>query len=386
MAKQHNEEISLEDRLNKRSQKREELIKKRKGTVRESCYTKMQCSTGVYPVDKALYGGVPFGRMIEIYGDNSSGKTTLATIILSQVNKINYETGELDLTYSNPCSTLFVDMEDTSDAEWEKKLGYHRELYGNNVDYVAGGDVACDVVKDFINDDLYSAIVIDCTDQFYPLDVLEAEIATNDLGMRARTLYKACRKWQTALAMSQYRNKNCPWRVPFIIFLSHGTPIFMDTFGRWESTAGKAVRFYSTIRIFMSKFKVENDNSASHGIGKMNALVVKNKIGTAGHNAPYEIALKDLDKLKMGQIDNVKPIFKDMGDWGIVEKIKGSKVKVFGEEYPTQKAFKEKMYSDPEFQAKIWRDMTEIVSTGKVKLEIDENFEEIEDAKPDSDE
>jgi len=364
-------EVTFEERMDRREKKRSELLKKKKGTFREACYIRRQVSSGNYALDKALYSGFHFGRIHEVFGGESSGKTTASLIAAAQVNKINYETGKLDLTYSNPCSVMFADMEETADESWEQKLGFMRRMYGNNVDYICGGDVACDTVKDLISDDIYSMIIVDCTDQFYPLDILEGEIGMNDLGMKARTLSKTMRKWQTALAQAQYRNKGFPWRIPAIILLSHGTPIFMDQHGRWESDAGNQVRFYSSVRIYLSKLKIQTDSSASHGIGAMQATIKKNKLNTAGHIAKYDIALKDLDNLKAGQIDNIKAIMTDLNDWEMCPKTKKG-YEILGGIYKTKKEFKEKMYTEPEFLYHVWNLMTEKVNSGVVTLDVED--------------
>ena len=196
----------------------------------------------------------------------------------------------------------------------------------------------------------------------------------NDMGVKARTLTRAMIRWHAALMKATSRNRDKPWRVPMIILLSHGSPIFMDKFGRWESTSGKKVRFYCSTRIFLSKLKIEEEGSASFGLGSMKATVKKNKLNPAGHIAAFQMALKDLQKPKLsaGQIDNVKNIVKDIKDWDILVKNKKS-VSIFGEEYRIQKDFVTKMYEDPAFRADIWNKMTRVIATGQVEMDVDSN-------------
>ena len=201
--------MSLEEREAKKKAARAKLIKSKKGTFAESSYKKSLYTTGVYSLDKKLYGGLPFGKMVEIFGKNSSGKTSLALKAASQVNNINYETGETDFSRKNPCSVAYLDLENSFDDVWASKLGFERYEYGNDVDEVMGGDTVGDVVKDFIDDDLYSMIIIDSLDAMFPINVLEHDMETNDMGLRAKTLYRAIRKWLVSLAKSYQRNEGC---------------------------------------------------------------------------------------------------------------------------------------------------------------------------------
>lgn len=365
--------MSFEERQAKKEKLRKESEKKHKGKLRKRSGQKYLFPTGIYSLDRSLNGGLPRGRIIEIYGGESSGKTTNASIIASSVNTINYSTGEIDFTYEDPSSVWIGDMEDTYDPIWGRKLGFDSEKYGNDVDYVLGGDTLCDTVVDHINDDSYSLYIVDCTDQCYPSEVLEGEYAINDLGLRSRALARCMRKWQTALAKSYKRNEDTPWKIPSIILLSHGKPIFMDKFGRWESDAGKNIRFYCSVRIYLSQNKISKEGTADFGKGKMTALVKKNKVtGAAGMVSEYFIQLADGDN-EAGYLDNVKPIFKDMDDFGIMKRLSQSKVSVNGVEYKNQKELKTKMYDDPDFLAEMWQQCTDYVASGGVEFEIDEN-------------
>ena len=116
--------MSLEERIAKTKLKRTELEKKKKGRFRENAGQIYRFSTGVYLWDKATYGGLVNGRIIESFGGESSGKTALSTIVAGSVNKINYDTGEIDHTYSNPSSVWFGDLEHTADPEWMLQLLY----------------------------------------------------------------------------------------------------------------------------------------------------------------------------------------------------------------------------------------------------------------------
>ena len=278
---------------------------------------------------------------------------------MAQCNRVNYETGEIDDTYENPCSTCLFDLELTSEPDWERKLGYFRDEYGNNVDQANGGDTVHDAVLSMINDDMYSMIVIDSTYRMMPSEILEADYETTDVGRRAKCLSKCCNSWTTALFKSAKRNEGKPWRVPCILLLSHAMPIFMDPYGRMISDAGKKIPYMMTQQVFFSKLKIEESTSSKFGTGKFKGTVKKCKVGgPAGYVAEYNVALSDLDNLKQGQVDNVKSIFADIKDLELMQKVKGG-YEIMGEHYDKQSDFKDRMYEDLTFQANTWKEVIE---------------------------
>ena len=355
---------SPEARVARREEKRGGYLKKRKNKQAPSSYRKYILSTGVYAMDKAYGGGLDFGAMHEIYGGESSGKTTNAIRIMSEANKLNYDTGLVDLEYTNPCSAFFADLEQTADPVWEKKLGFDRELHGNDVDYIAGGDVACDAIKDIIDDDLYSIVVVDCTDQFSPIKLLEADIEMSAIGVKGKTLARCLRVWKYSLGKARQRHRGYPWRVPTVVLLSHGQPIFMDMHNRWESTAGYLTKFYCSTRTYLGKYKIETEDSTDFGKGKMSATVKKNKTNTAGRIAGFHMALCDLKNLAAGEVDNVASIWADIKAFEQEQKVKRG-YEILGVNYKTQGAFKDKMYQEPDFQMEIWSQMIEMVNKSR---------------------
>lgn len=363
------ESESFEDREKRKQKKREELMKKQKGAYQPSEYEGRRFSSGIYQLDKAT-NLLPHGRIIEAYGAESSGKTTLAKIISAEINKINYETGKVDMSYSNPCSVFFGDLEHTFSKPWSEKLGFYSEKYGNSVDYILGGDTCCDVVTDLIKDDLYSLIVVDSTERMSPQKVLEGEYEMNDMGLKARAISRSCKKWAAAISDAYIRHKGTPWRVPTILLLSPAAPIFMDLHNRSESTAGNVMRLYCTIRLFLSKLKVQTEGSPHFGKGAMQATVKKHKLESPGYIAQYMIALQDIKNLKMGQIDNVSAILTDAKDLDMIQKVKTNYL-FMGETYDKMGDLKTKLYEDLEFQSEVWKEV--ISRIGKQGIEFDPN-------------
>ena len=369
------EYMNFEERQSLKEEKRQQMQKKSKGNLIDAIKDKYYCSTGVYNLDKALHGGIPFGRLIEYYGLQSSGKTLNAYKAMAQCNRVNYETGEIDDTYENPCSTCLIDLELTSEPAWERKLGYFRDEYGNNVDQANGGDTVHDAVLSMINDDMYSMIVIDSTYRMMPSEILEADYETTDIGRRAKCLSKCCNSWTTALFKSAKRNEGKPWRVPCILLLSHAMPIFMDPYGRMISDAGKKIPYMMTQQVFFSKLKIEESTSSKFGTGKFKGTVKKCKVGgPAGYVAEYNVALSDLENLKQGEVDNVKNIFADIKDLELMQKVKGG-YEILGEHYDKQSDFKDRMYSDLTFQANTWKEVIERSKTSGLEFD-EQSFED----------
>jgi len=312
-------------------------------------------------MDRAVVG-IPAGKILEIYGKESSFKTTTALRIASEVNKVNYETGQLDVHHEDPCGVCFIDLEQSFEENWARNLGFDASLEVNDIDRVTGGDTVGDLVANYIREDLYSLIIIDSLEGMFPVTVLEGDMDTNEMGLRAKTIYKAVRKWLPALGESAARNIDTPWRVPTIIGLNHMQEKPMTMYPEFTTPGGNAFKFYSSMRIQMSKIRIQNDTKKDFGRGSVKGTIVKNKItGAAGRIFEYEMALKDLDDLAVGEIDNVKSVFKDAKDFGLLEKTDNG-YSLMGEEFRVQKDITQKMYAEPEYLKRVWDKMIEVVN------------------------
>jgi len=370
--------MEFEERQKRKAEKRKELEKKMKGKFRRSIPSKHKISTGTYILDKALHDGFVRGRIHEVFAPESGGKTLLATQVASQVNKINNSTGEFDISYQDPQSVWVGDMENTYDPDWARVWNFDVDKHGNDCDFLSGGDTACDVVADLINDDAYAMYILDCTDQFYPLTVMEGEYELNDIGLRAKALARCMRKWLTALAAAEKRHEDEPWKVPFIVLLSHGKEKFMQTPPKIISDAGKAVRFYSSIRIRLSQNKIEKAGTDKFGVGKMTATVVKNKVtGAAGYVVEYFVQLADSKGIKAGTIDNAKAIFADLDDFEIMKRLKKG-YQIDDVVYDKQDDIKDKLRDDPEFMNEMWKRCAAAIANGGRDVNLEVHEDEIE--------
>lgn len=318
-------------------------------------------STGSYAFDRAIKG-IPSGRFIGIYGKQSCYKTSGVLRILGEVNKTNWDTGEVDENYTNPCGAMFIDLEDSFCKSWSKKVGFDEDLDENDVIKVVGGENVGDMVKDAIDSDMYSAIVIDSFESMMPLKFADESLETNEQGRRAQLLAKCFRKWIPAIVKSSSRNRGTPWRTPAIIYLNHAQEKMMTLHYEIVVPGGNSQRMYASMEIIMSKIAYNNESKKDFGLGTVKGTVDKNKVtGPRGKIFTYETALKDLDNLSAGQIDNAKSILKDIKDFEVMTKVKEG-YEIFGEIYRTQADFKQKIYEDPDFEREVWDKMIKIVN------------------------
>jgi RecA/RadA recombinase len=349
------ERLALKESLqNKQDKKHGEHI------VRNAIFPKTKVSTGIYTLDREI-GGFSFSYFYEIAGKESSGKSSLVQRALGSVNRINHETGLFDDSYTNPCGVAYVDAERTFDPDWAIKLDFPYDLPVNTIEYIGGGDIIGDTVLDYINSNLYSAIVIDSAESMFPVSVLEGDMSTNEQGLRAKILYRCLRKWNNALAVSCRRNRGSLWRVPFIILINHSQLKMMTIYPEYITPGGGGPKYYAGMRIQLNRKKIKNDTTSEFGLMSMTGEVIKSKLGSdVGSTFSYDMAIKDTDNLAMGEIDNVKELMKDIDKYEIMERLKAGKVSVFGEEFKNQKALKEKMYAEPDFQEKVWKEAIKI--------------------------
>src|SRR5690349_23234846 len=183
-------------------------------------------STGSIGVDSALgVGGVPRGRIIEIFGPESSGKTTLSLHIIAEAQR----TGGL---------AAFIDAEHALDAEYAKKLGV--DVDNLLVSQPDSGEQALEIAEVLVRSGAIDVIVIDSVAALVPRAELEGEMGDSHVGLQARLMSQAMRKLTAILAKS----KTC------MIFINQIREKIGVMFGNPETTTGgRALKFYSSVRI-----------------------------------------------------------------------------------------------------------------------------------------
>ena len=292
-------------------------------------------STGAFSLDVALgVGGLPKGRIVEIYGPESSGKTTLTLHVIANAQK-------------NGGMAAFVDAEHAMDPGYAKKIGVNMDDL--LISQPASGEEALTITESLVRSNTLDIVVIDSVAALTPRAELEGNMGDSHMGLQARLMSQALRKLTGAIAQSK----------TLVVFTNQIREKIGVMFGNPETTpGGRALKFYTSVRLDIRRIGMLKDSAGKVYGNRTRVKVVKNKVAPPFTEAEFDILYAQGISWEGSVVDSAIK-------YGLIEK-RGSWLSFDGEQLGQGiEGARKQLLETPELTDKLIEKVKEKIAEGK---------------------